>query len=204
MKRKKNRAISHNEEIYKKIPAAYLIVFGIYSVLQKRERCTFEKLVEECFKLFPSVFSLSRHPEWPDSLKLDRSLRTLREKGLITGNPNTTLSLTKFGERIAKSTAQNLKTGLSRKTIIEKPKRDAEINWIRNLKKSEAFQHFLKEKKSFSISNMELRSLLRCTLETPLRIVKQNLSYSINLTKEFREEELLRFLELCQQELNKK
>jgi len=51
---------------------------------------------------------------------------------------------------------------------------------------------------------MELRNLLHCTLETPLRIVKQNLSYIINLAKEFKEEELLQFLKICQLQLKKK
>jgi len=51
---------------------------------------------------------------------------------------------------------------------------------------------------------MELRNLLRCTLETPLRIVKQNLIYSINLAKEFKEKELLKFLKFCQQKIFKK
>ena len=202
MKSKKSKKlIPYSEEIYTKIPAAHLIVFGIYSILQRGENCTFEKLIEECFDLFPKVFSFIRHPEWPDSLKFDRTLRTLREKGLVVGSPNTFYSFTKFGEKIAKKTAQDLKTGLFKKAITERPKRDAEINWVRNLQKSEAFQRFLKGKKSFSINNMELRSLLHCTLETPPRIVKQNLSYSINLAKEFQKKELFEFLKFCQKKL---
>ena len=205
MKAKKSKKlIPYSEEIYIEIPVAHLIVFGIYSILQRGENCTFEKLIEECFSLFPKVFSFSRHSEWPDSLKFDRTLRTLREKGLVVGNPNTFYSFTKFGEKIAKKTAQDLKTGLSKKIITEKPKRDAEINWVRNLQKSEAFHRFLKGEKSFIINNMELRSLLHCTLETPMRIVKQNLSYSINLAEEFKERDLLKFLKLCRKKLTKK
>jgi len=205
MKTQKSKKLTpYSQEIYIEIPAAHLIVFGIYSILQRGENCTFEKLIEECFSLFPKVFSFSRHSEWPDSLKFDRTLRTLREKGLVVGNPNTFYSFTKFGEKIAKKTAQDLKTGLSKKTITEKPKRDAEINWIYNLKRSDIFQRFLKGESSFIINNMELRNLLHCTLETPLRIVKQNLSYSINLAEEFKEEGLLKFLKLCQKKLSKK
>jgi hypothetical protein len=199
--KKSKKLIPYSEEIYTKIPTAHLIVFGIYSIIQRGENCTFEKLIEECFSLFPKVFSFSRHPGWPDSLKFDRTLRTLREKGLVVGNPNTFYSFTKFGEKIAKKTAQDLKTGLSKKTITEKPKRDAEINWVRNLQKSEVFQRFLKREKGFIVNNMELRSLLHCTLETPLRIVKQNLSYSINLAEEFKEKELFEFLKFCQKKL---
>jgi len=206
MKVKKNKNLTpYNEEVYKKILTTHLIIFGIYSVIQRKEKCTFEKIIEECFYSFPKIFSFSRHLEWPDSLKFDRSLRTLRENGLIVGNPKTLFTLTKFGENIAKTTTKVLKQGLpSRKVIIDKPGRDAEINWLRNLKNNEIFYRFLKEKKYFLITNMELRSLLRCTLETPLRIVKQNLVYSINLAEEFEEKELLKFLKFCQQHLSKK
>ncbi len=48
---------------------------------------------------------------------------------------------------------------------------------------------------------MELKNLLHCTLETPLRIVKQNFSYSVNLAKEFKEKDLYRFLKVCQDKL---
>lgn len=193
-----------NEEVYTRIPAPHLIIFGVYSILQRKENCTFEKLIEECFNLFPRAFSFTRHPEWPDSLKFDRTLRTLREKGLITGSPNTFYSLTKFGETIAKETKQNLKGGKFRRYIIDRPKRDAEINWVRNLKKSEVFQRFLRKKNNFIFDNMELRGLLHCTLETPIRILKQNLAYSINLAQEFKEKELLKFLEICNYNLLKK
>jgi len=203
-KRKTKKLISYNEEIYKNIPINNLIVFGIYSVLLKGAKCTFEKLIEECFKLFPAVFSFGRHPEWPDSLKFDRTLRTLREKGLITGSPKTFFILTKFGESLAKDTAKIFKIKLPKRTISEKAGRDAEINWINTLKKSEIFNRFLKEKKYFLITNTEVRNLLHCTLETPLRIVKQNLTYNINLAKEFKEKKLVDFLELCQQNLPKK
>lgn len=196
--------ISYEDEIYRSIPTMDLLVFGIGSIINGGGKSTFEKIIEECFNLFPKSFGFSRHPEWPDSLKFDRTLRTLREKGLVVGSPNTFYSFTKFGEKIAKKTAQNLKTGLSKRTITEKPKRDAEINWVRNLQKSEVFQRFLKGEKSFIINDMELRSLLHCTLETPLRIVKQNLSYSINLAEEFKERDLLKFLKLCQKKLTKK
>jgi len=193
------------EEIYKNIPANYLIIVGIYLINSRGEKCTFEKLIEECFRLFPKSFSFSRNPRWPDSLKFDRTLRKLREQGLVVGTPNTLFALTKFGQTIAQRTIQDLNAEQFIRTIKNiKPTRDGEINLIHNFKTNELFQRFLKDKKHFSITDMELRNLLHCTLETPLRIVKQNLSYIINLAKEFKEEELLQFLKICQLQLKKK
>jgi len=96
MKRK-----SLDEEIYKDRAINDLILFAIYLLNEKKEKCTFEKLVKECFTLFPKTFSFSKYPKWPDSRKLDRPLRTLRKRKLITGNPKASFSLTKSGKKLA-------------------------------------------------------------------------------------------------------
>lgn len=194
----------YNKEIYKDIQINYLIIFGIYSLIARGEKCTFEKLIAECFNLFPKVFSLARYPQWPDSIKFDRPLRTLREKGLVIGNPRSIFSLTKFGEKVAKDTAKILKIGTQKKTPSYRMKRDAEVNLITSLKTSETFQKFLKNRERFLITEMGIRNLLHCTLETPLRIVKQNLIYAKNLAKELDERKLFEFLDLCHQKLDKK
>jgi len=188
-------------KLYKNIQKSRLILFGLYSVATKKEECTSERLVKECFNLFPKVFGMSRYPQWPDTLKFDRDLRTLRQQGLITGNPKISFSLTKFGEKLAKETEEFLKRGTKRKERY-KIGRGTDINWINYLKKSQSFQRFLKNKKKFSITEMEFRNLLRCTLESPIRIIKQNLLYSKNLAKEFKEKDLTKFLDVCSQKLN--
>jgi len=170
-------------------------------VVTKKEECTSERLVKECFTIFPKVFGMSRYPKWPDTLKFDRDIRKLREQGLITGYPRISFSLTKFGERLAKETEEFLKKRIKKRTTYT-TKRGADINWINYLKKSEPFQRFLKNKKTFSITEMEFKNLLRCTLETPARIIKQNLQYSKNLAKEFKEKRLSEFLETSSQKLN--
>jgi len=90
------------DEVYKKLGVNQLILFGIYSVLLKQEKCTFEKLTEKCFNLFPRAFSFDQLPQWPDARKLDRSLRALRKRKLIKGDPMTFFILTSSGEKIAK------------------------------------------------------------------------------------------------------
>ncbi len=95
------KKIIFDEELYKGKSINNLILFGIYLVIEKKEKCTFEKLIKECFTLFPRAFSFPKYPKWPDSRKLDRPLRTLRKRKLITGNPKTSFSLTKPGKKIA-------------------------------------------------------------------------------------------------------
>jgi len=83
-----------------------LILFAISAVKEKREKCIFERLTKECFSLFPSVFSLAKYPKWPDTRKLDRPLRILRERKLVEGDPKTSFSLTVQGEKEAQSFAK--------------------------------------------------------------------------------------------------
>ena len=109
MPSKNNNPKSYNEELYVKKPINSLILFGIYSVATKKEQCAFERLVKECFALFPKAFSFSRYKEWPDSRKLDRPLRFLRRKKLISGDPKNYFSLTKLGNQIAGDIAEALK-----------------------------------------------------------------------------------------------
>jgi len=112
-------------QLYKKAKITDLILFGINSVIEgdedksssspfatareNKEKCTFERLIKECFTLFPESFSFSKYPQWPDSLKLDRQLRTLRKRKLITGDPKTSFSLTKLGKKIGLETAKTFR-----------------------------------------------------------------------------------------------
>jgi len=96
---------SFDKELYKNLGINELILLGIYSIVNNGEKCTFERLVKESFNLFPEAFCFSKNPEWPDSRKLDRPLRTLRKRKLITGNPKTFFTLTKLGKKIAEETA---------------------------------------------------------------------------------------------------
>ena len=100
---------SFEEELYQKSSLNDLIIFGIYSASGKEGKCSFEKLVKECFSLFPKSFSFSQFPKWPDSRKLDRPLRLLRKKKLITGSPKTFFSLTKFGKKTAEEIAKTFR-----------------------------------------------------------------------------------------------
>jgi len=100
---------SFSEELYKGKSVNDLILFAIHSINNKRQKCTFEKLIKECFTLFPRAFSFSKYKKWPDSRKLDRPLRALRNKKMITGDPKTYFSLTKNGEKSAEEIVRTLK-----------------------------------------------------------------------------------------------
>jgi len=193
------------EEVYIKVKMQNLIVFGIYSVTKNGETCTYERLIAECFYNFPKVFGFMRYPQWPDPLKFDRPLRTLREKGLIVGSVRDRFELTEFGERVAKETESILtkKGGTINKTI--KPMgRSADDKLIEFIKKSEPYKRYQANPENFTISESEFRSLLRCTLETPERVLKQNLTHFKKVAESYKEAQIFNFLTTCEKKLIRK
>ena len=88
-----------------------LILFCIYSITLTSEQCSFERLVKECFTLFPETLCFSRYPIWPDSRKLDRPLRFLRNEKYVIGDPKTYFLLTPIGEKKAAEIAKSLRQG---------------------------------------------------------------------------------------------
>lgn len=88
-----------------------LILFCVHSVVSNSEQCSFERLIKECFTLFPETLRFQRYPVWPDSRKLDRPLRALRDEKLIIGDPKTYFILTKLGEQKAANVSKTLRQG---------------------------------------------------------------------------------------------
>jgi len=108
---KKAKKKKSNLFVSKKTSINDLILFGINSMTLDRRECTFERLIKECFNLFPKAFGFSEYPQWPDSRKLDRPLRTLRKKKLIIGGPTDAFSLTKEGRKRAAEITKILRQG---------------------------------------------------------------------------------------------
>ncbi|PIS39082.1 MAG: hypothetical protein COT34_00205 [Candidatus Nealsonbacteria bacterium CG08_land_8_20_14_0_20_43_11] len=111
MGKNKKKTANANSQTYEDKSINSLILFSIYRVREAGRRCTFERLMEECFKLSPRTFCLAGHTEWPDSRKLDRPLRSLREEKLVSGDPKTCFVLTKEGEKLAEEMAKTFRQG---------------------------------------------------------------------------------------------
>jgi len=90
---------SFSEEVYYKISIQDLIL--VCFRINSSEKISFEKLLKQCFKLFPKKFGFQEYSKWPDARKLDRPLRTLRKRKLIAGNPQKSFYLTKNGRKKA-------------------------------------------------------------------------------------------------------
>ncbi len=87
------------KEFYQDLDINKLILYSIFSLSGKKTKAIFENILKECFLLFPESFSLSLYADWPDARKIDRPLRSLRQKGLIKKDFNNCFSLTKKGDK---------------------------------------------------------------------------------------------------------
>ena len=141
----------------------------------------------------PQSFAFQRYPDWPDSSKLGRPLRKLREKGFIVGSVRDYFSLTEFGKQKAIEIEKILKKvhTINQKGKKPFPGRSIDDRLITYLKSSQSYKEFLRNSSTFSISEPEFRNLLRCTLETPLRVLKQNLEYYKKLAQSYDEKQFV-------------
>lgn len=190
----------------KKLSIEQLILVSIASVQGKKERCSFGRLVKESFSLFPEVFSLSEYPMWPDSLKLDRPIRKLRQMGFITGSPLTYFSLTKFGQGAARSLEIKMKRQEEKKKLFINKlyTRSPDLALLKEISESEEFRKFLEDKKDYKPNNMRIREITKFTLEAPIEAVIESLDYLYQIAKKRKEKDLSEFLMRCKNFLRSK
>ena len=185
------------EASYTEMDLHSLLLICISNIVANNEDCTFERLVYECFTNFPKAFCLFRYPQWPDSNKLDRPLRKLRERGLIVGSPKMGFLLTENGKHYVARAKKMLERQMKLKptTRILKGK---ERNFIAYIKSSELYQRFERDRINFNLAEQEFIDLLRTTLETPKRVLRQNLAHYKKLAEDSGDVKLQEFLISCE------
>ena len=75
-----------DEHIYSSISLTKLTILAINEIISNGEECAYERVVKECFTLFPKRFSFQRYPEWPDGTRVKIEILRCRDNGWVTGN----------------------------------------------------------------------------------------------------------------------
>jgi len=202
---KKGKAQSlYQVEVYKNYGIDQLVVYAVKRILDANEECTFERLVYECFTLFPEKFEFKRYPEWPDSSRITKSwLRCRTDKGWIAGTVKEGFRITSAGEIIAKKAKRDLSSGYTSKKI-QPPKKSRERYEavLAHIKKSPEFLKSV-EIEGYDISLSELKSFLGGTLETPKRILRHNLNLYFQAAAIYNDSSVIPFLKRCKKKLEK-
>ncbi|MBA7635450.1 hypothetical protein ES703_43054 [subsurface metagenome] len=188
-----------NESIYTSISLTKLTIFAIREIANNDGECAYERIVKECFTLFPKRFSFRRYPEWPDGSRIKIEILRCRDKGWVTGNEKNGFQITLLGKRVAQEVLKELQEGTVKKLGTGQT-RDRGDTIIRYLKESQPFKRFQQNKENFTLNEGEFRRLVVATFETPPRVLKQNLNYCLDICNQYGENQLFEFLKECEKQ----
>ncbi len=195
------------ESAYAGMSLDKLVTYCVYIVKNEGHVCTVERLVYECFTRFPKKFSLLGHPYWPDSERVTKSWRRCRtDFGWIEGSNILGFRITSAGRQVAKeveNALQNRTSGFKKPVAIEETRRSYELEHLKRVRSSPMFQEYLTNSKNFLTSEVEFRQLLMCNLETPGRILRQNLRELQNIAKNQSDSVVVKFLNVLEERFRK-
>jgi len=186
--------------VYQNISLDDLVVVAVGSITSKGETATFERMVAECFYLFPERFSLLGYPEWPNAALVNKAwLRCRTDKGLLTGSVAEGFRLTEKGRTIEQATLRRLGTKPAEKENISANiktgnKRTAEGRVVMRIEQSAAYRKYQKSKVE-SITEFDLVDLLFCSIETDPAVLLRNYKAFRDAAKVYQRKDLLEFLE---------
>lgn len=188
-----------DENIYTSISLTKLIILAISEIASNGEECAYERVVKECFTIFPKRFGLQRYPQWPDGARVKIEILRCRDNGWVTGNEKNGFQITSLGRRVAEEMLIELKQGTAKK-LRPTQTRDRGDTVLSYLKKSEPYRRYNENKENFIITEEEFRRLVISTFETPPKVLEQNFNYCFDLCREYGEKELCYFLGKCREQ----
>ena len=188
-----------DESIYNSVSLTKLTIFAISKIFENQEECAYERVVHECFILFPKRFGLQRYPEWPDGARIKIEILRCRDNGWVTGNEKKGFQITSLGVRVADEVLKELQEGPARKLYPTKT-RDRGDTVLSYFRKSEPYKRYKENKEDFVITEEEFRKLIISTFETPPKVLEQNFNYCVDLCRQYGDEDLSEFLEKCREQ----
>ncbi|AFS80043.1 hypothetical protein NKOR_00625 [Candidatus Nitrosopumilus koreensis AR1] len=145
-----------------------LVTVGLLKLDEAKIEKSFDNVVVILHKLFPEKFSLITYPQYPDSIRVDNTLRLDAKKHskYLTGNRVQGYELTSLGKITAEDTLVQLSSSNSR--IVNKisgTQRNRATRAIGGVSNSDAFKKY-STKQFKEINRFDVCSFLHGTLET--------------------------------------
>lgn len=195
--------------VYTRISLNDLVLYAAYSLHRQDSEIASEDIISACFTLFPQRFSLHKYPHWPDSAVVSRRWSDCKSKGYLLGSTIKGFKLTARGirhaEKIEKSLGKVIKPvpaprPKTKTPAIPAPTVHPELKararkYIRSIEMSDAYKHY---RKKMSLNEYDFRSLLLCTMESPLATLARNMEQFKEYVKILDRRDLLTFLEFSE------
>lgn len=201
---------SYSEEAYLQLGQDDLLVAALASVETTSGRVTFERLVVQCFNMFPKKFELEGYPEWPNASVVNKAwLRCRTDKKLISGSVAEGLRLTPKGIMVADKVLQRLKMpaqpGGVDTTITKKgSKQTATGRVVRHVEASKAYRLYSQSRSLDQVSEHDMCELLYGMYESDSETLQTNLAVIKGHVEQFGRQDLRAFLDLIERHFVKR
>jgi|TARA_B100001971_G_C18250640_1_gene577916 hypothetical protein len=190
-----------NEKHYENANLNELINFAIGMVSDLKKEIITEDIIVAAYLLFPKKFSMQGYEKYPDSVRINRRVVDLRDRGFIHGSNAQGYKLSTKGEKEFERLNKIFKLGKSIQgrgnRTGRKDERSRASRFLKHIKQSDAYKKFKSQKNVTDISEYEFRSLLMCPMETPPNKLRQSLGELQDQVRIVGNNEILEFLENC-------
>lgn len=178
-----------------------LVLFTVNELESRRIEPTFDKITVATFKLFPKKFSLIGFPEYPDGRTIYYCAYnhcTLDKKWLI-GNVQSAFKITERGRYFLDETRKMLEGKIvSTRTHQTSPRRK-ETTFISILKKTRAYEKYLRNKSELIAISEFLEALRVPSDSKPL--IEANLTKYLEYAHRINDTSVVKFLEFAKDKL---
>jgi len=149
-----------------------LLLLAALDIEQSGQPLTFERLVANCFELYPSRFSLRGYPHWPDSNVVNKTwLRARTDKGWLVGSVRQGFRLTPEGRRHAARLANGAAGGRPRRTL---DRRTREGRLLEAMRSTKAFKVFQTEGDDAKFDLADVADSLLASEDTSIKALSRN------------------------------
>ncbi|OGG40244.1 hypothetical protein A2118_03755 [Candidatus Kaiserbacteria bacterium GWA2_50_9] len=188
---------SYPTKSYESLDLDRLAVYALCVLDQKKIPMYFDYAAVALFKLFPGKFSMENFSQYPDTNRINKTLRRLtdqKRKNWATGTVENGFSLNELGREVGKQIAQILSSP-NQQMVPKTPTRSrgrSVIEETKEVKSSEAFKAW---QAGEEINNYQFLDFLKATPYVPGHLLAQHLMRLKDSATTTKDKEVLEFLE---------
>jgi len=196
------------EEYYLGIPNYDLGTYAFEVIESVGERLTIENICVALFKLFPLKFSMLDYSDYPDGMRVNRTLMQMQPKyqNYATGSANKGYSLTPKGRGIAKSLKEyfderkkgnsNLINYDKKKESISQRRTLSDDKLIAGIKNSDLYKLYVEEKFD-KARGLEFLTMLEAFAHTPPKEIRKRFNELKTAASNTGDVKAIEFLKKC-------
>lgn len=192
---------------YERLDIDRLVAFGMHYLEKQRVPLYFEYIAAGLLKLFPKRFSMENFKQYPDTFRVNNSVRRLagsiKAKGAkwATGSVENGFALTETGREIAKQVKDYLEHPEKQiSKAINRSRGRSPLHDLQELRNSPTYKKWLEDKGS--ITQYDIFSLLGAMPYAPKELLTGHFEYLIDSAKTAKDKKILAFLQWAKVRFN--